>query len=112
MLPHNSFVLSFTLLLVPLVSAYSWSFHSQPRQCQNLNISIDGTGQPPYSILIIPFGATPLPNNVEARTIVNIPFDGTTANFQLKYPSNSQFVAVVSLYFYCNLNVMLELDAG
>jgi hypothetical protein len=105
LLPSPSVVLSFTLVLLPLVSAYSWSFQNQPRQCQNLNITIDGTGQPPYSVLILPFGATPLPNNVEARIIVNIPFDGTTANFQLKYPSNSQFVAVVSSP-RCNLDLI------
>jgi hypothetical protein len=92
--------IQFALLFSPFVSAgYSWSFQNQPRQCQNLNITIDGTGQPPYSVLILPFGATPLPNNVEARVIVNVPFDGNTANFQLKYPSNSQFVAVVSLSY-------------
>lgn len=49
-------------------------------------------------MLIIPFGPSPLPNNVEARTILDMPFEGNsnTISFQLKYPANSQLVAVVS----------------
>ncbi|KAI8969409.1 hypothetical protein BD414DRAFT_279700 [Trametes punicea] len=81
-----------------LAAAYSFNFTSTPRQCQNLSIEIDGTGSPPYSALIIPFGPSPLPNSIEARRITNVPFSGnsTSVSFQLKFPENSQFVAVVS----------------
>lgn len=64
-----------------------------------MTISITGSGGvPPYSVLIIPFGGTPLPNNVEARTILSEKFDGssTSISFKLNYPALSQFVAVVS----------------
>ncbi|KAL4067072.1 hypothetical protein V8B97DRAFT_1874266 [Scleroderma yunnanense] len=81
-----------------LVSGFSFTFTSQPTQCEDLSLSITGAGTPPYSILLIPYGPTPLPNNVEARTIVYQQFSGnsTSVTFQLKYPSSSQFVAVVS----------------
>ncbi|KAJ3555239.1 hypothetical protein NM688_g2686 [Phlebia brevispora] len=85
------------LLLPSLASAFSFNFTSTPRQCQTLNISISGSGQPPYSVLIIPFGASPLPNNTEVRKIFQQNFTGnaTSQSFQLNYPANSQFVAVV-----------------
>ncbi|KAH7886857.1 hypothetical protein F5I97DRAFT_1807293 [Phlebopus sp. FC_14] len=81
-----------------LVSAFSFTFSSQPQQCTNLSIDITGSGTPPYSVLIIPYGPSPLPNNIEARTIVYQQFSGhsTSVSFQLKYPTDSQFVAVVS----------------
>ncbi|KAF8493416.1 hypothetical protein F5888DRAFT_820424 [Russula emetica] len=88
-------ILSFPLL----VNAYTWQFTSQPRQCQTVSLSIQGSGgQPPYSLLIIPTGPSPLPNNTEVRSILNIPFSGTstTLSFNLNYPENSSFVAVVS----------------
>jgi hypothetical protein len=85
------------ILLSPLlVNAYTWRFTSPPRQCQNVTLSIQGSGgQPPYSLLIIPTGPSPLP--VEVRLAQNIPFSGTstTLSFNLKYPANSTFVAVV-----------------
>jgi hypothetical protein len=82
----------------PLVASYTWSFTSTPQQCANLSLQISGSGSPPYTVLIIPYGPSPLPNNTEARTIVYQQFSGdsTSASFQLKYPSTSQFVAVVS----------------
>jgi hypothetical protein len=90
------------ILLFPLlVNAYTWQFTSQPYQCQNVSLSIQGSGgQPPYSLLIIPTGpppASPLPNNIDFRPILNIPFSGTstTLSFNLNYPENSSFVAVV-----------------
>lgn len=79
-----------------LVAAFSWQFQNAPRQCQNVSIQLQGAGQPPYSILIVPFGPSPLANNKEVRKILNIPFNGSSANFPLNYPANSQFVAVVS----------------
>ncbi|KAI0792354.1 hypothetical protein C8Q75DRAFT_706106, partial [Abortiporus biennis] len=87
------------LLLPSLSLAYSFEFTSIPRQCGNLSISLNGTGGvPPYRVLIIPVGPSPLPNNVEARRITQQNFTGsdTTVTFQLKFPTNSQFVAVVS----------------
>ncbi|KAI0064397.1 hypothetical protein BV25DRAFT_317474 [Artomyces pyxidatus] len=86
------------LLILPSLSdAYTWSFNNAPRQCQNVSLSIQGSGQPPYSLLMIPTGPSPLGNN-EVRTIQNLPFPGssTTLNFKLNYPANSSFVAVVS----------------
>ncbi|OCH85773.1 hypothetical protein OBBRIDRAFT_814944 [Obba rivulosa] len=90
----------YSLALLPsLVSAYSFSFASTPQQCKNLTIDIAGSGgQPPYNVVVIPFGASPLANNVEVRKIFQVNFtgDATSTSFQLKYPANSQFVAVVS----------------
>lgn len=88
-----------TLVLLPSLSfAYSFTFSSVPKQCADLSLSISGSGSPPYSLLIIPFGPTPLPNNIEARKITQQNFTGTSSSltFQLKFPANSQFVAVVS----------------
>ncbi|KAI9509270.1 hypothetical protein F5148DRAFT_1189042 [Russula earlei] len=91
--------ISLSLSLFPLLAdAYTWQFTSQPRQCQNLSLAVQGSGQPPYTLLIIPYGPTPLPNNTEVRTIQSITFpeNGTTLSFKLAYPENSSFVAVVS----------------
>ncbi|KAI6124564.1 hypothetical protein EDD16DRAFT_555924 [Pisolithus croceorrhizus] len=90
--------LAFSVSLATVVSGFSFTFTSEPQQCANLSISITGAGTPPYSVLIIPYGPSPLPNNVEARTIVYEQFPGNSSSvsFQLKYPSTSQFVAVVS----------------
>lgn len=86
-------------LSMSLASGFSFTFTSEPTQCANLSLSISGAGTPPYSVLLIPYGPSPLPNNVEARTIVYEQFSGNSASvsFQLKYPSSSQFVAVVSI---------------
>ncbi|GLB42253.1 hypothetical protein LshimejAT787_1102680 [Lyophyllum shimeji] len=89
-----------TLLALPsLTAAYTWKFESVPQQCSNLTISISGTdGKPPYRVLILPFGPTPLTNNIEARRIIDkqFPGDSTTLSFKLPYPANSQLVAVVT----------------
>jgi len=83
-----------------LANAYTWKFTSEPRQCQNVTIAVDGSGKPPYSLLIIPSGPSPLQNKVEVRSIQNMPFpgDSSTLSFKLNYPENSSFVAVVSRY--------------
>jgi hypothetical protein len=90
------------ILLFPLlINAYTWQFTSQPRQCQNVSLSVQGSGgQPPYSLLLIPTGPPPLPNNTEVRLAQNIPFSGTstTLSFYLNYPENTTFVAVVRSY--------------
>src|SRR6266403_5557970 len=85
-----------SLLLFPLLAyAYSWQFTSQPRQCQNLTLSIQGSGQPPYSLLLFPTGPKPSQNTTEFRKIHDIPFSGNSLSFNLDYPGNSSFVAVV-----------------
>jgi hypothetical protein len=83
-----------------LANAYTWKFTTEPRQCQNVSIAVDGSGNPPYSLLIIPSGPSPLPNTVEVRSIQSMPFLGnsSTLSFKLNYPENSSFVAVVSRY--------------
>ncbi|PPQ94698.1 hypothetical protein CVT25_009553 [Psilocybe cyanescens] len=86
-----------TLFHLPATSAYSWSFQNNPQQCSNLTVSISGTdGVPPYRLLILPIGPSPLKNNIEARKIMDIKFDGTSSSVQalLRYPANSQLVAV------------------
>lgn len=100
---HRYFVASqLALSFSPLVSSYTWSFTTTPQQCATLSLQISGSGSPPYSVLVIPYGPTPLPNNTEVRTIVYQQFDGssTSTSFQLKYPSTSQFVAVVSIFTF------------
>lgn len=96
------------LLLLALSSfstlsvAYTWNFDTPPQQCSNLTVSLAGSGGvAPYRILVLPFGPTPLTNSIEVRTILDVPFpDGqTSVSFQLKYPANSQLVAVVSINF-------------
>lgn len=93
------FSLCCLLSLFPLLSnAYTWQFTSKPSQCQNLSIAIEGSGTPPYSLLMIPYGPTPLQNNTEVRTIKThvFPNNGKTLDFRLDYPTSSSFVAVVS----------------
>ncbi|TBU62694.1 hypothetical protein BD310DRAFT_698718 [Dichomitus squalens] len=86
--------------LASLAAAYSFNIVSTPRQCENLTVQITGDGgQPPYSLLIIPVGPSPLPNATEVRKITNVAFgsgSSASADFQLAFPENSQFVAVVS----------------
>ncbi len=98
MIPYS---LTVILLFPLLVNAYTWRFTSPPRQCENVTLSIQGSGgQPPYSLLILPHGPPSLPNKVEVRKLQNIPFSGTstTLSFKLNYPENSSFVAVVLSY--------------
>ena len=86
--------------LSTLSAAYTWNFASPPQQCSNLTVSLVGSGGvPPYRLLVLPSGPTPLSSGIEVRRILDVPFpDGsTTVSFQLKYPANSQLVAVVSI---------------
>ncbi|KAF7318976.1 hypothetical protein HMN09_00233600 [Mycena chlorophos] len=77
-------------------ASYSWSFAKQPSQCGNVTINISG-GSPPYSVLIVPYGISPLPNNIEARKIQSIENQSSSSiTFKLNFPANSQLVAVVS----------------
>ena len=86
------------LLLQPTFSAaYSWVLTAPATQCSNLSISIIGSdGVPPYSVLVVPFGPSPL--SVDVRSVIDYTFSGesTTASFAINYPADSQFVAVVS----------------
>ncbi|KAJ7598732.1 hypothetical protein C8J56DRAFT_172712 [Mycena floridula] len=85
------------LLQLPLFSlAYTWTFKSAPQQCSTLTIDITGGGTPPFRLLLIPSGPTPFSNNTEVRRIVDQQFNETSVSLQLKFPTNSQFVAVVS----------------
>ena len=95
-------IASLGLSLLPQANAYAWSFQQPPQQCTNLSIAVSGNdGQPPYRVLILPFGPSPLANNIEARKIMDVPFPSgqNRVQFQLNYPANSQFVAVVSLWW-------------
>ena len=80
-------------LLRSTASAYSWQFTNTVQQCQNLSLSLSGSGQPPYSVLVVPYG-TLIP---EVRSIINTPFTETSVTFPIDYPANSTFVAVVSV---------------
>ncbi|EED83131.1 predicted protein [Postia placenta Mad-698-R] len=93
----NSLMIPLYLALLPaFASAYTFNFTSIPQQCENLDISIAGSGKPPYSVTIIPFGPSPLENNTEVRRIFQTSFSGSSTSFNLPYPADSQFVAVVS----------------
>ncbi|KAJ7754444.1 hypothetical protein B0H16DRAFT_1458948 [Mycena metata] len=76
-------------------AAYTWSFGAQPTQCGNVSISVSG-GSPPYEVLVVPYGSSPLPNNIEARKIQAVQSSSANISFKLNFPANSQFVAVVS----------------
>jgi len=76
---------------------FSFTINNTPQQCSNLSISIVGSGQPPYTAVIVPFGQTTLPNNIDVRNVIVAPFIySTSTSFPLTYPENSQFVVVVS----------------
>jgi len=94
----TSVLLLLSLYYLPFASAFSFTIDTTPQQCANLSLSITGSdGTPPYSALVIPFGFSPLPNNIEARRIVAQSFgSGTSTSFKLNYPTNSQFIVVVS----------------
>ena len=102
--PSSVSMLAIPLLAISLApylrtsSAFSFTINNTPEQCTNLNISITGSGQPPYSAIVLPYGATPLSNNIEVREVIDVAFNGasTSTSFKLTYPENSQFVVVVS----------------
>jgi hypothetical protein len=83
------------LSLFLLAKAYTWQFTSQPSQCEDITITLQGSGKPPYRLLIVPHGSTPLPNGTEVRRIQDIPFSESSTTFKLPYPENSSFIAVV-----------------
>ena len=79
-------------------SGFLFTIDNTPQQCTNLKISIIGSGQPPYSAVIVPYGSTPLPNQTNIWNVIIIPFINcsTSMSFQLTYPRNSQFVIMAS----------------
>ncbi|KAM6490682.1 hypothetical protein JOM56_014025 [Amanita muscaria] len=82
--------------VVPSV-AYSWQLNAAPTQCTDISITVTGTdGQPPYSVLVVPFGSSP--SGTDVRGVIQKNFDGNSnsVNVPIKYPAKSQFVAVVS----------------
>lgn len=92
------FSFSIPIFLLPsLAAAYTFKFTSVPTQCQELSLAIEGQGSPPYEVLIIPVGPSTAPNNVEVRKVVDqtFPNNGTTVSFPLRFPTDSQFVAIV-----------------
>src|SRR5438132_770866 len=90
------------LVVFPLsANTYSFEFTSQPIQCQDLSLKITGTGgNPPYQLVLVPSGPTPLPGDVEPRivTVKNFTSNQDTLTFKLQYPGNSKFVAVVCTF--------------
>ncbi|KAF8343579.1 hypothetical protein F5887DRAFT_972247 [Amanita rubescens] len=94
----HSFLLALTFC-PSFSTAYSWHFNAPPTQCSNLSITVTGSdGVPPYRVLIVPFGPSPLSSNIDIRSTIDQPFDGdlTTVNFPVNYPAHSHFIAVVS----------------
>ncbi|KAF8267223.1 hypothetical protein EI94DRAFT_64833 [Lactarius quietus] len=99
MIQYSSLIIPFFLFFFPsYTTAYTWQLTSPPSQCQNVSIAIQGSGQPPYSLLLLPHGPNPLPEYPEDREIQNFRFtgNGSSLSFFLDYPENSSFVAVVS----------------
>ena len=91
-------LLTLSLILhLPTSYGFSFTIDNTPQQCSDLNISIIGSGQPPYTAVIVPYGPTSLANNVEVREVLDVPFSGvsTSTSLKLTYPENSQFVVVV-----------------
>ena len=78
-----------------VVSAFSFTFSSDPTQCSSLTVNVKG-GTAPYRLNLIPSG--PLPRGgPEVRTIVDEAFSDTTFKLDaLKFPADSQFIAMVS----------------
>ncbi|KJA14565.1 hypothetical protein HYPSUDRAFT_150210 [Hypholoma sublateritium FD-334 SS-4] len=96
---YDTRLLVITLILLRGARAYTWSFKEAPSQCGQSTVAVAGNdGTPPFHILIAPFGPSPLPNGIETRQILDIPFTGNQSEvqFQLTYPTGSQFIAVVS----------------
>jgi hypothetical protein len=80
------------LALPPLTAAFSFELRNVPQQCGNLSIAINGQGQPPYSVLILPFGVNP----ADAPAIIFQSFTGDSVSVKLKSKANTQIVIVVS----------------
>lgn len=95
----SSFSLLLPLLVAQLVAGYSFELASAPTQCGQLQLNLTGgTGTPPYTALVVPFGASPV--NPEVRVVFSHKFNDTSTSFQLPYPGNSGFVIAVRVFLY------------
>lgn len=96
------------ILSSTVVSAFTFTFSSNATQCSSLTVNVDG-GIAPYRLNLIPAG--PMPGGLpEIRTIVDTEFSAKTFELDtLKFPANSQFIAMVSdangMSFFCNYSV-------
>ncbi|KAG8870817.1 hypothetical protein FRB97_009332 [Tulasnella sp. 331] len=87
------YYLPFVLLWLPLASAWSFNISSRVVQCADLSVAWDG-GVAPWELVLIPVGALSGP---EIRTIVDANItSGNSYSFQLKFPTNSSFLAMMS----------------
>ncbi|KJA14564.1 hypothetical protein HYPSUDRAFT_430911 [Hypholoma sublateritium FD-334 SS-4] len=90
------------LLIISLILrgaySYTWSFEETPSQCGQLTVAIAGNdGTPPFRLLVVPFGPSLLPNGVEPRSVLDIPFSdnqsfasgGTSATIMVANSSDS-----------------------
>ena len=105
-MPSLLFQYAAHLFLIALILrgaySYTWSFEETASQCGQTTVAIaGGGGTPPFRLLVVPFGPSLLPNGVEPRSVLDIPFTGNQSNvqFQLTYPEGSHFVAVVRISF-------------
>ena len=78
-----------------VVSAFNFSFSSDPTQCSPLTVTVNG-GTPPYSLNLVPSG--PMPGGGgDIRKIVDEQFSDKTFTLDaLKFPASSEFFAMVS----------------
>ena len=108
---YRAFLLLLLTLVFREVDAYTWSFEETPSQCGQITVAVSGSdGTPPFRLLVVPFGPSLLPDGVEPRSVLDLPFSGNQNNvqFQLTYPKNSQFVAVVRTYLLWGIYGLLR----
>jgi len=88
------------LLIVAAASgaqAYSWHPVEPLQQCATTTVLVSNDSVLPLNLLLIPYG--PLPLSDAAKTIYEIPFNGSDPyriDFQLKYPAGTQFTDLVN----------------
>lgn len=93
---RSAITLLFQILLSSaVVSAFSFTFSSNPTQCSPLTVTVDG-GTAPYRLNLIPAGPMPR-SQKEIRSIVDEEFSDKTFKLDaLKFPADSVFIAMVS----------------
>lgn len=83
------------LSLLTLVAGYSFDITAAPTQCGPLSLQITGgSGKPPYTALIVPYGASPTPT--EQRKVFQQQFSGDSTSFTMPFPVDSNFVVMLS----------------